>query len=277
MPVKAILALVGFVLLLLIGSCSLDRVSPGYVGVKVNKVGSEAGVEAEALGVGWYVTPPGTNIYEFPIFVQNESWKYDEASGVNNRFSFQDKTGLSVSADVNIAYRTDPAKAAILFQTYRLGIDGVVNGALRNAVRNAIVARASALTVDEIYGPGKAKLIELARQDVNKVMNPKGLIVEQLYWGSDIILPKSIQTQINARVANEQAALADQAKVASAKARSDSKIAEAQGTAEALRIEGEALKENAGIAELRAIEKWDGHLPTTMPGQALPFIGKSVK
>ena len=58
----------------------------------------------------------------------------------------------------------------------------------------------------------------------------------------------------------------------------------AEGEAEAIRLRGEAeasairaradaLRANADLVQLQAVEKWDGKLPATMvPGSALPFI-----
>lgn len=257
--------------LVLVSSCSFTRVGQGHVGVRVNNVGGGAGVSPTPLPVGWYFTPIGSTIYEYPVFTNNHTWSGDD------KFQFQDRSGLSVSAGVSIAYRANPSKVPVLFQKYRVDMDGIVSGALKNTIRNAIVSNASKLSVEEIYGVKKAELIEKARADASKYLEPFGVVIEQLTWAGNIELPQNIQDQINARVANEQQALAEQAKVATAKARSDSMIAAATGKAEALRIEGEALKQNSNVAELRAIEKWDGHLPTTMvPGSSVPFIGSAA-
>lgn len=257
--------------LLMGASCSLTKVGQGHVGVKVNNVGSGAGVSKKSLGVGWYFTPPGVTIYEYPVYTNNYTWKDTE------QFTFQDRNGLSISADVSVAYRADPAKAPTLFQKYRVDIDGVVAGALRNTIRNALVSNASRMSVEQIYGSQKAALIEKARQQASAYLEPYGLHVEQLFWASNIILPKNIQDQINLRVANEQAALAAQANVATAKAKSDAAIATAAGKAEALRIENAAIANNSQIVELRAIEKWDGKLPTYVSDGAMPFIGNVSK
>ena len=42
--------------------------------------------------------------------------------------------------------------------------------------------------------------------------------------------------------------------------------------AEAIRMKGDALKDNPKLAELTAIEKWDGQLPQYMLGNSTPFI-----
>jgi regulator of protease activity HflC (stomatin/prohibitin superfamily) len=263
---KMIAAGVVVFVLLLIGSCSLTKVGQGHVGVKVNNIGSQAGVDPVAKGVGWYFTPPGVTIYEYPIFTNNYAWEGDD------RFIFQDKNGLSVSADVAVAYRADRAKAPVLFQKYRTNMEGILQGPVRNTLRNAIVSEASQLTVDQIYGKDKAALIERARVKADKYLSQFGLHIEQLFWSSNINLPENIQNQINARVANEQQAIAEQAKVASAEAQARQRVAQAEGKARALQIENEAIANNKDVLELRAIEKWNGQLPTYMGTGQVPFI-----
>lgn len=266
-------SLVMLVAFLLTGSCSFTKVDSGHVGVKVNNLGSGAGVDPSPLGMGWYFTPPGVTIYEYPVFTTNYAWKYGDGSN-NERFSFQDKNGLSISADVSIAFRIDPAKAPTMFQKYRVDTDQLISGAIRNAVRNAIVTEASGMSVEQIYGAQKAALIERARVRAAKYLEPFGIHIEQLFWASDIILPGTIQSQINQRVANEQAALAAQANVATREAEGRSLVATANAKAQALKIEQEAIAGSPDIVHLRAVEKWDGHLPQYVTsGAPMPFIG----
>lgn len=262
--------------LLLLGSCTFTKVNSGHVGVKVANVGSNAGVDPSPKQVGWYFTPPGVTIYEYPTFTNNYTWKW--AEGNNERFSFQDRNGLSISADVSAAFRVEGRKAPTMFQKYRTDMDGIRDGALRNTLRNAIVSEASKMSVEQIYGSQKAALVERARLKANSYLEPFGLIIEQLYWASDIILPESIQRQINARVANEQEALAAQATVATREAQARAAVATARGKAEALKIEQEAIQNSPQIVELRAVEKWDGKLPQYVTsGAAMPFIGGAAK
>lgn len=44
-----------------------------------------------------------------------------------------------------------------------------------------------------------------------------------------------------------------------------------KGKAEAIKIEGETIRTNLQILQMRAIEKWDGKLPF-VTGSAIPFI-----
>jgi hypothetical protein len=56
------------------------------------------------------------------------------------------------------------------------------------------------------------------------------------------------------------------------KIEADQRVADAKGKAEAIRIEANALTQNAKIVELRWIEKWDGKVPTYW-GNVSPFVG----
>ncbi|MBC7522397.1 MAG: prohibitin family protein [Sandarakinorhabdus sp.] len=252
------------------------RVLPGYVGIRVNNIGSDAGVASQALPVGWYFAPLGVNIYEYPVFTRTYTWTQspNEQTPIDESFNFQDKNGLALRADIAVAYHVDPTRAPILFQRYRADMDAIIAGPLRNAIRNAIVERASRLGVEEIYGPQKAALITAALADVQRYFTPVGLQVEQLYWAGNIIVPDAVLAQINAKIANEQAALAAQANVATARANAEARVAKAEGDARSMQVEAAAIRTNPEIVTLRAVEKWNGQLPTYTGGNApLPFIG----
>jgi len=252
---------------------SFARVQPGNVGIRVNNIAG--GVSPDSLGVGWYFAPPGTHIYEYPVFTRTYTWtaRSTEQNAIDESFNFQDKNGLALSADVAVSYHVDPARASILFQRYRTDMDQIIAGPLRNAIRNAIVERAAQLGVEEIYGPHKTELITTALQQVQHFFAPVGLQVEQLYWAGNIVVPQQVLQQINAKIANEQQALAAQANVATAKADADARVAKAEGDAKAIQVEAEAIRTNPEIVKLRAVERWDGKLPTYMGGNGpLPFI-----
>ncbi len=263
------------ILILLAGTtAACSRVTPGHVGVKVNQYGSSAGVSDTALPVGSYYTGIGTTIYEYPIFTNTYAWTKGTTEGkeADESFQFQDTSGLVVDGDVSLAYRVDPTKAPVLFQKYRTDMDGIISGPVRNAVRSALAERASHMTVEQIYGPQKTALINGALEDVRKYFEPLGLHIEQLYWASAIRIPDAILHQINAKIANEQQALAAQANVATVEADGRAKVAKAKADADATTIEGQALRTNPEILQQRAIEKWDGKLPVYSGSGATPFI-----
>lgn len=268
--------------ILIVGAAALalaacDRIDPGHVGVKVNRYGSNAGVQNKALGVGTYWFQFGSDIYSYPIYTNNYLWannlkqEGDTVTGTNEEMVFQDKNGLVVSADVNVAYRVNPALAPKLFQIYRVDMNGIVAGPLRNRVRSAIVAAASTMTVEDIYGPKKSVLIGRALKNVRSYFEPMGLHVDALDWSGPIRIPESITERINARAQTEQAAIAAQARVATAEAEGRAKVAEAKAEAEAkiAKAEGDAeatRRRNAAVAaspgyQNEWVRKWNGELP----------------
>lgn len=262
---------VKYIVLVAASSLSLaacSQVEPGHVGIRVDQYGSNAGVSDESLGVGTYYTGPGTSIYEYPVFTQTYTWTLnsDEGSDKNEEFSFADKSGLTLTGDVAVSYHVDAQKAPILFQKYRMDMDAIVAGPMRVAIRDAITNQASNMTVEEIYGPRKAELIAKAQADVQKFFAPFGLDIERLYWASPVRVPDSVMRQINQKIANEQAALAAQASVATAEAEARAKIAKAEGDAKATQIEANAISSNPQILTQRMIEKWDGHYPQYVGG-----------
>ena len=272
-----------FAIVLMLGAsvAACSRVTPGHVGVKVNNYGSDAGVESKALGIGTYWTGFGSDISEYPVYTNNYVWangtKKDDdgkVSGANEELQFQDKNGLVVSADVNVAYHVNPVLAPKLYQTYRADMDGIVAGPLRNRVRAALVAAASTMTVEEIYGPKKAILITRATQIVRGYFEPQGLHVDALDWAGPIRIPENIMERINARAQSEQAAIAakadaatevakGEARIARAEAVAKAKIAEARGDAEATKERNSAVAANPGY-QSEWVRKWDGQLPKTV-------------
>jgi len=77
---------------------------------------------------------------------------------------------------------------------------------------------------------------------------------------------------IESKVRAEQLKLKADRDLERIKIEKEQMIAAAQGKAEAIRIEAQALMQNPKVVELRWIEKWDGKVPTYW-GEASPFIG----
>jgi len=269
MMMKPKLAAVGVLILLAAGTLSMtscSRVTPGNVGVKVDQYGSSAGVEGTSLGVGTYFTGPGATIYEYPISTQTYTWTRSSTEGrpANEEFSFQDRSGLIVAGDVSVAYHVDPGKAPILFQKYRMDMDGIIAGPLRNQIRSAIVNAASTMSIEDIYGPHKGDLVAAAQKKVQDYFAPSGLVIEQMFWAGPIRIPDNILTQINAKIHNEQEAQAAVANEQTVEANAKSTMIKAQADADSMRVKAEAIAKNPALVSYEWVQKWDGHMPSTV-------------
>lgn len=253
------------------------RVPHGHEGVKVNLYGNDRGVQAEELGVGWVWVGPGHELYQFPTFTQNVVWTQSKTEGSKNddSFTFQDRDGLELSADIGISYFVEPGKSAELFQKYRRGIDEITSVFLRNMVRDALVEYTADMSAEEVYSTRKVELINRVEESVRQQVVEFGLNIEKIYLVGSIRLPTAVIDSINAKIQATQIAQQRENEVATATAEANKQIEAARGRAESVRIEaeqraaaieveGEALRRNPEILKLRQIEQWNGIYPTTL-------------
>jgi regulator of protease activity HflC (stomatin/prohibitin superfamily) len=79
--------------------------------------------------------------------------------------------------------------------------------------------------------------------------------------------------KVQAQIIVIQAQAAADATVANAKANAESTILRGDAEAKAIRVKGEALRDNPQLVDLVTAEKWNGSLPTTMvPNSTVPFL-----
>lgn len=268
-----IVAIAALIMLALTAGCT--KVPNGFVDVKVNMLGSDKGVQADAVGPGRYWLTPNEEIFQFPTFTQNFNL------GV---VTFQTQDGLKVSAPVGVSLYAKPDSAPILFKTFRKGMNEIVEINAAQVIRNQFNTQASLVKVDSVYGKGKADFLKGVESSVRMYFERYGIVVDSLYLTGDIVLPPTVTAALNAKVestqkaeqrANEVAqtiAEADKARE-QAKGEADANTTRAVAEAESLNIPGEAIRKNPSVVELNAIEKWNGVLPVYMTGgTATPFI-----
>jgi len=248
------------------------RIQPGYRGVKVNKFGSEKGVETEEVGVGYVWLGITYSVYQFPTFTQNYVWTADsrEGSTDDESITMQTKEGLTIGADVGISYKIEPDKVDTVFQKYRRGVDEITDVYLRNMARDALNTICSQKEVEFVYGPGKMEILSAAEDLIREQVAPIGIDLERLYFIGSLRLPGSVVAALNAKIEAVQRAQQRENEIKEKKAEAQKKIAEARGNAESTLIEAEAqAKANKIVAasltdtlvQYRMIDKWDGAVP----------------
>lgn len=258
-----------------VGLAGCDRVEPGNVGIKVNKLGDDKGV-GEVVGVGRYWTGWNTRIYTFPTFKQLKT--YDEP------FNFQMSDGTTIGYHIGVAYKVDPAKVTTVFQTYRKGVDDITDTDLRQKIADSLNRLASRMSTDKFIDGGKADLLTSSLKDIQEEMEPVGIHVMSLSYVGKPEYPPTVIDSINAKVTANQKTLQREQEVkqreaeanmlrAEADGEADAKLKLAKAEAESIRIRGEALRQNPEVMQLEAINKWNGALPQYMTsGTNTPFI-----
>ena len=257
-----------------------DSVPAGYRGVIVSKYGSDKGVAEQSVGVGYYWLGWNRDLYKFPTFLQNYSWKNEQA------ITMQTREGLSIRTDAGITYSIQPDNVVKVFLKYRLGIEEITNTFLHNMVRDAMNEVSSTMTVEQIYGEQKGRLIDSVNRIVKSEAINNGILVDKVYLVGSFILPDSVIESINSKIQASQNAQKVENEVATSKAEAQKTIvvAEANGKQVLINAESQA-KANKILAEsltpefvsYQAILRWDGKLPTMTGTQALPFINIAGK
>lgn len=253
-----------------------ERVEPGNVGIIVNRLGDEKGVDQEVKGVGRYWIGWNEDLYTFPTFKQMKT--YD---GI---FTFQMSDGTTIGYHIGVAYKVNPTKVATVFQTYRKGVDEITDSDLQQKIADSLNRLASRMTTDKFIDGGKSDLLSQALSMIQAEMTPVGIEVISLSYVGKPEYPPTVIASINAKVTANQVTLQREQEIkqseaeaekerAKARGESDSARIRAQGEADAIKLRGEALAANPNVIQLDAIAKWNGVMPTTMvPGASVPFV-----
>jgi len=178
--------------------------------------------------------------------------------------------------DVQIAsvtnYHVNPLLVTDLYKQYKT-LENHEESVIRPAVRDTVKAIASQFTASDLVTK-RADFAEKVALKLNERLGDAYIIVEQSNI-TDIQFSPSFTQAIEAKVTAVQNAEAAKNKLEQVKFEAQQQIETAKATAESQRIQAQALAAQGGAdyVQLKAIEKWDGKLPTQfVPGSALPFV-----
>jgi len=173
----------------------------------------------------------------------------------------------TVNSKVALNYHIDPGLVAHIYQDvgteYRVRL---IDPALQESVKSSTAK----YTAEELITRREEVRDDIKEHLTNK-LSPRGIIIDDFNI-VDFQFSPSFNDAIELKVTAEQSALAAKNKLEQIRFEADQKIEEARGKAEAIRVESSALQSSPQILQLRALEKWDGKLPTVMGSNAVPFI-----
>lgn len=240
------------------------------------------GVESTLGQVKDEVIPPG--VY-FTVFkrVTEVSAKELRLSLDDMKPQTKDKITLA-DLDVDIFYQIDPSKASKIMTRWpgdavqfkdedgvRIG-NGYVTRQAREAVYSAI-AKYGSDTVHTERVAIAAEVVKSLQADLDESAG-KGLFFVRSANVRNLVTDPTLERSIKESAERNFQIAAKQKEVELARAEAERKRVEAQGEADAIRLRAQAIQAQGGkeYVELEAIKKWDGKLPTTMPGTTTPFI-----
>jgi regulator of protease activity HflC (stomatin/prohibitin superfamily) len=216
-----------------------------------------------------------------------------EGRPVDESITFSSSEGVNVNADVGLSFHIEPSLAPRLYGRFRQNdMIALADGYVRNAVREAFNDVTSKMAVQDIYGAGKSKMLAEVTKECRDVLGKDGFVIDQLTINGALRLPQNVADAINRAMEATQNAIQSENRVRQVKAEAEQAITQAHGGAEAARQkaqgDGDALLIKAraeakaneiirlsttpAVLQYRALEDWDGKLPTYMAGGQLPML-----
>lgn len=255
---------------LILSGCGCTIIQPGHVGIKVNNLGSDRGVQNYEVQTGLAVYMPGmSTIFNYPVYVQTAVWtsNREEGNASNEEITFNTKEGTSVSGDISLSYQLQVDKVPSFYVKFRSDdLDIFTHGFLRNIARDAFNEEGSQYTLEEVYGAKKEELLTKIKGRINKEVNQYGVQLVQFGFVGKLRMDKQIEVALNNKLTTTQNAIAAENRLREATANAANQVARAKGEAEsnlllAKSITPELVKWRELEITEKAVARWNGARP----------------
>lgn len=176
----------------------------------------------------------------------------------------------TVTAKIALNYHLKPESVNKLWQTVGKDYNERI---IAPSIQEALKSATAKYTAEELITK-RPNVKEDIKNILTERLQEENIIVDE-FSIIDFNFSKSFNDAIEAKVTAEQNALAAKNKLEQIKYEAEQRIVTAKGEAEAIKIQAEAIQTQGGAAyvQLKALEKWNGILPTyMMGGQSVPFI-----
>ncbi|MBU4031134.1 prohibitin family protein [Patescibacteria group bacterium] len=172
-----------------------------------------------------------------------------------------------VTSKIALNYHLDPASVNKIWQQVGKNYNARI---IAPSIQEAVKAETAKFTAEELITKREVVKEQIKANLAERLL--ENFIIVDEFNIIDFSFSAAFNDAIEAKVTAEQLKLKAERDLERIKIEADQKIAEAEGKAIAIRIEAQALLQNAKVVELRWIEKWNGEVPQYW-GQASPFIG----
>lgn len=257
--VKAIIMVALAVLILIVFTAlnPLVIVHPGQRGVVI-QLGA---VQDTILGEGiHFVMPITQSVKKMDVQIQ----KVEVGSEASSR-DLQ-----MVHAKVALNYHLDAMKVNKIYQSLGNDADSRI---IAPAIQEYLKKSTAMFTAEELIS--KREMVkEEFKKSLTVALSMNNVIVDNVFI-TNFEFSKEFNHAIEQKVTAEQEALMEKNNLAKVRFLAEQKVATATADATAISIQAKAVTSQGGkdYVQLKAIEKWDGHLPAQMiPGSAVPFI-----
>ena len=277
--------IIGALIVLSIFSGAFTYVNPGYVGIKIDKLGG--GVEKAPLQPGIHFKAPfATEIEEYPVYMQTLVLTKSSSEGTagNDEINVNSVEGQPISIDVSLSFELDPAKTPLLYTTFRTDILSIQHGFVKQAIRQALQEVIGSEEIAAILGPKKAETVARAQRLLTDRLSVYGFSVKQ-FTVNEIRAPEAVMEAINTKNVMQQQALTAQNELQKNTFQAQGDSIKAQGRAKAILAEAEAQARantllsqsiTPTLVQYEMTKKWNGQMPQ-VTGGATPLLQLTPK
>lgn len=253
--------------LMLLTSC--ERVAPNYYGVLMENYGKNGKDDYSKQQGRVSTMSPGTELFQVPAWEQRGV--FTEENGDERILSIKAADNTAFTSKPLYSYKVIESKVVdVVFQNARLGsgsdfMEALQDNVLEPRIYDIIKEASRSYTTDSLMANGGSLKFEKYVQDiVKKEFEKSGL--ELISFSLNLDFSKKVKAKIDSRnEVNTNISVLDQ-QIAEQKKRNE---------LEALKTEQNKIR-SAGITpqllQEKAINKWNGKLPTTYSGGSLPFV-----
>lgn len=257
------------------------EVPPGHVGVKFDPFAG--GIQERELGEGWSLVLPWQTVQLFNVRTQQYTMNSvrDESAGTDDAMSCQTREGLKVKVDVTVLFRISGEGADRLWRSVGPNyVNTIVRPATRNVVR-LVVARYGIM---EVYSNAPETLTAASQQGImpyvgkrqqveNEIyaelkpkLEEKGITLERVLLRNVAYESADFEKAIVDKQVAQQSVITQQYKLRIAEIQAQAQVERARGMAEAIRLRGQALRQNGAVVGLEFVQK----LPQDVEVRILP-------
>lgn len=254
-----ILTVVIIVAVLLLGFSSARSVPAGYVGIRT-QFGAVTGKTLQA----------GLNL-KLP-FIQGIEVMDCRIQKIEADAFAASKDLQTVTSKIAVNFSINPEMAQDLYKEVGVNYRSVIIEPAVQEVVKMVTAQYTAENLISLRGEVSQKMTQLLSEKISN----KGIVVND-FNVLNFDFSEDFNDAIEQKQIAQQQALKAEQDLARIKIEAEQKVVQAQAEADALKLQKqeittELLELRKIEAQLKAIEKWDGHLPTYTGGDAIPFI-----
>lgn len=265
---KLVLVLLGVILL-----TSCERVAPNSYGVLMENYGKDGKADYTKQQGRVNTMSPGTELFQVPGWEQRGKFTNDAGSDRILQIKAADNTAFT--SKPLYSYKVIPENVVdVVFQNARLGsgtdfMDALQDNVLEPRIYDIIKEASRGYTTDELMANGGSLKFEQYVQDiVKKEFANSGL--KLISFSLNLDFSRKVKEKIDSRnEVNTNISVLDQ-QIAEQKKKNELELLK---TEQAI-IRSRGLTE--AILQEKAINRWNGVLPSTVSGNSLPFV-KNIK